>query len=64
MFYPSYVAKPSLTHLNRQETTADNKHNCCLHIKNASDAWWLTNPDITEEVCKKFEDDVSIPLSL
>ncbi|CAG1997557.1 unnamed protein product [Fusarium graminearum] len=43
--------------VHAQEPTDDSKHNCCLHIKNASDAWWLTNPDITEEVCKQFKDD-------
>ncbi|KAJ4108688.1 hypothetical protein NW768_012165 [Fusarium equiseti] len=39
-----------------QEPADDSKHNCCLHIKNASDAWWLTNPDVTEEVCKQYKD--------
>ncbi|KAL7759066.1 hypothetical protein ACKLNR_011493 [Fusarium oxysporum f. sp. zingiberi] len=35
------------------------KHNCCLHIKDASDAWWMTNPDITKEVCKSYYKDVA-----
>ncbi|CVL06824.1 uncharacterized protein FMAN_11920 [Fusarium mangiferae] len=34
------------------------KHNCCLHIKDASDAWWMTNPDITKEVCNSYYKDV------
>ncbi|KAF5579437.1 hypothetical protein FPCIR_11095 [Fusarium pseudocircinatum] len=33
------------------------KHNCCLHIKNASDAWWMTNPDVTKEVCESCYED-------
>ncbi|KAI1072870.1 hypothetical protein LB507_011485, partial [Fusarium sp. FIESC RH6] len=39
-----------------QETKDDSKHNCCLHIKDASDAWWLTNPGVTEKVCEQYED--------
>ncbi|KAF5978564.1 hypothetical protein FCOIX_5829 [Fusarium coicis] len=35
------------------------KHNCCLHIKNASDAWWLTNPDVTKEVCESYYKDIA-----
>ncbi|EWG55459.1 hypothetical protein FVEG_13456 [Fusarium verticillioides 7600] len=35
------------------------KHNCCLHIKNASDAWWMTNPDVTKEVCQSYYKDVA-----
>ncbi|KAF5583668.1 uncharacterized protein FSUBG_13036 [Fusarium subglutinans] len=35
------------------------KHNCCLHIKDASDAWWMTNPDVTKDVCTKYYKDVA-----
>ncbi|KAF5694778.1 hypothetical protein FDENT_906 [Fusarium denticulatum] len=33
------------------------KHNCCLHIKNASDAWWMTNPEVTEKVSESYYED-------
>ncbi|KAF5536668.1 hypothetical protein FNAPI_11660 [Fusarium napiforme] len=35
------------------------KHNCCLHIKDASDAWWMTNPDVTKEVCESYYKDIA-----
>ena len=63
MFNHSPTSIPLLTPLNSQEPTDDSKHNCCLHIKNASDAWWLTNPDITEKVCERYQDIVSNQLN-
>jgi hypothetical protein len=59
------VPTPRLTHFNREDAKDLSKHNCCLHIKNASDAWWLTNPDVTKEVCESYyKDIVSTPLHL
>ena len=63
MFNHSHTSRHLLTHVNSQEPTDDSKHNCCLHIKNASDAWWLTNPDVTKKVCEQYKDIVSIQLN-
>lgn len=52
------VPRPQLTHFNREDSKDLSKHNCCLHIKDASDAWWMTNPDITKEACKSYYKDV------
>ncbi|KAI1015261.1 hypothetical protein LB504_011008 [Fusarium proliferatum] len=56
---PHRVSKPHLTELNRDDSKDLSKHNCCLHIKDASDAWWMTNPDVTKEVCKSYYKEVA-----
>lgn len=55
---PHRVSTPHLTELNRDDSKDLSKHNCCLHIKDTSDSWWMTNPDITKEVCNSYYKDV------
>ncbi|KAI1045588.1 hypothetical protein LB505_013680 [Fusarium chuoi] len=53
------VPIPQLTPTNREDVKDLSKHNCCLHIKDASDAWWMANPDVTKEVCQSYYKDVA-----